>query len=383
MNTKSVRFGAVGDLTFGDHPMCVGFGAYSRFRREEPLFPFRAALPALQRAELLFGNLECAHSPLNLRQRDYHSAQMRGEPRILEALPQAGFKVVNLANNHSMQHGNEAFLDTVAMLERSGVGCCGLAADPQATRSQPLLVCHNGLSIGFLGYSLRPRQYFDHLPLYAEGHHDSMLLDVVELRRKADIVIVSVHWGEEFIQKPAPHEIKLARELVDAGATLILGHHPHVLRGIERYGNGCIVYSLGNFVCDMVWHDALRTSLIFQCELTANGVRDIRLVPVFINDDFQPTPLSGPAAARVLQDLARMTEKLSTAPVTDGAAANAAYTEQADTVLRHIRAKSHRFFLANFWRYPAGMLVQQLATFARNRIHERIFASQRSDAVAP
>ena len=122
--------------------------------------------------------------------------------------------------------------------------------------------------------------------------------------------MVSVHWGEEFIQEPAPSEIRLARRLVDAGATLVIGHHPHVLRGIERYGDGCIVYSLGNFVCDMVWDDTLRTSMVFECELTPAGVRDVRLVPVFINDDFQPSTADRKPRREELTEMASLGDQL-------------------------------------------------------------------------
>lgn len=372
MNRDTINFSAVGDLTLGDHPLCVGFGAFSRFRREDPLFPFRPSLDVLLRADMLFGNLECAHSTIGLRNADYHSVQMRGEARFLEALAAAGFKVVNVANNHSMQHGNSAFSDTVSMLERAGVQCCGLAGDDTAQWARPLIVQQNGLSVGFLGYSLRPRQYFEHVPLYAEGHPDSMVGDVEALRKRADVVIVSVHWGEEFIQEPAPHEIHLARRLADAGATLVIGHHPHVLRGIERRGNSCIAYSLGNFVCDMVWDDTLRTTLILQCELGADGVRKVDLVPAYINSDYQPEVLSGQRATAVLEDVARMSESLIGAVGTVEADANSEYARRADLVHRHIRSKSHRFFLSQIRRYPARMLVQQLATYARNRIHERV-----------
>jgi poly-gamma-glutamate synthesis protein (capsule biosynthesis protein) len=353
----------------------VGFGASSRFKDEEPLFPFRPSLQVLQRADLLFGNLECTHSPLDMRQRDYHSVQMRGEARLLEALPEANFKVLNVANNHSMQHGKSPFTDTVAMLERLGIGCCGEAADPNATSSRPLIVEKNGLRIGFLGYSLRPRQYFDHAPMYAEGHADNMIRDVADLRRETDVVVVSVHWGEEFIQEPAPSEIQLARRLVDAGATLVVGHHPHVLRGVERYRDGCIAYSLGNFVCDMVWDDTLRTTLVLECELTAAGVRDVRLVPFFINDEYRPVPLAGSRAERVLAEMAALEAQLKLLPATDDPEVNREYALRADAVHRQIRAKSHRFFVSRFWRYPAGMLIQQLATYTRNRLHERLVST--------
>ena len=124
----------------------------------------------------------------------------------------------------------------------------------------------------------------------------------------------------------------------------------------------------------MVWDDTLRTSGIFECELSPAGVRNVHFLPVFINDDFQPTPLSGLPAAQVLQDLAGMGRQLAAAPDTVSPEATAAYAERADIVLRHIRAKTHRFFRSNFWRYPAGMLVQQLVTYARNRVHERVIA---------
>jgi poly-gamma-glutamate synthesis protein (capsule biosynthesis protein) len=369
---RTIRLSAVGDLTLGDHPLCVGFGAFSRFRREEPLFPFSKSLDALRRADLLFGNLECAHSRLGLHESDYHSVQMRGEPRFIEALPAAGFKVVNVANNHSMQHGSEAFSDTVSSLERAGLKCCGIAADDSARHARPLVVQQNGLSVGFLGYSLRPRQYFEQVPPYAEGHPDEMVRDVEGLRKFTDVVVVSVHWGDEFIQEPAPHEILLSRRLADAGAALVIGHHPHVLRGIEQRGNSCIAYSLGNFICDMVWDDTLRTTVILECEIGPEGVRKVDLVPAFINKDFQPEVLSGAAAARVLDGIDELSARLPGALATDDPEANREYAQRADLIHRGIRAKSHRFFLSQFRRYPARMLVQQLATYARNRIHERL-----------
>lgn len=372
MNERTIRFSAVGDLTLGDHPLCVGFGAFSRFSTEEPLFPFRKSLDVLRRADLLFGNLECAHSHVGLRETDYHSVQMRGEPRFVEALPAAGFKVVNVANNHSMQHGNEAFSDTVSMLERAGVGCCGLAADQAARHARPLIVQQNGLTVGFLAYSLRPRQYFTQVPPYAEGQPEEMVQDVEELKKRTDVVVVSVHWGDEFIQEPAPREVLLARRLADAGAALVIGHHPHVLRGIERRGRSCIAYSLGNFVCDMVWDDTLRTTLILQCELGSDGVRAVELVPAYINSDFQPEILTDAAAERVLASVSAISERLAGAAATDDPEVNAEYARRADLVHRDIRARSHRFFLRHFRRYPARMVMQQLATYARNRIHERL-----------
>lgn len=371
MDNRVVRFGAVGDLTFGDHPLCVGFGAHSRFRREDPIFPFRRSLGVLQRSELLFGNLECTHSTLGLRRWNYHSVQMRGEPRVIEGLRSAGFRVLNVANNHSVQHGVDAFADTVSMLERSGIRCCGLAADPSARHAKPVVVTQNGLRVGFLGYSLRPRQYFEHIPPYAEGDPDSMVRDVEGLRAQVDAVVVSVHWGDEFIQDPSPSEIRLAHRLADGGATLVIGHHPHALRGIERHGTSHIVYSLGNFVCDMAWDDSLRTSMIFECLLTTEGAKDIRLVPVYINDDYQPEVLSGVTSASILDHVEQMSRRLTNSDRSAEPAIERDYAIAAELVLRDIRAKSQRFFLSRLSRYPPPLLVQQLTAYFTNRLRER------------
>lgn len=371
LGNRVVRFSAVGDLTLGDHPLCVGFGARSRFRREEPIFPFRPSLEVLQRSELLFGNLECTHSTNGLRRWNYHSVQMRGEARLIEGLHAAGFKVLNVANNHSVQHGVDAFADTVSMLERRGIQCCGVAADPSARHARPVVVITNGLRVGFLGYSLRPRQYFEHVPPYAEGEPDAMVRDIEGLRRKVDAVIVSLHWGDEFIQEPSPSEIHLAHRLADAGATLIIGHHPHALRGMERHGTTQIVYSLGNFVCDMAWDDSLRTSMIFECVLTAEGALDVRMVPVYINDDHQPEVLSGAAAVAVLDHVEQLSRRLAETARSAQPATERDYAAAAELSLRDIRSKSQRFFMSRLSKYPPPLLAQQLLTYLSNRLRER------------
>lgn len=369
----AVTFGAVGDLTFGDHPLCVGIGAFSRFRTEDPLFPFRPTLEVLRQCDFLLGNLECSHSAIGLRRWNYRSVQMRGEPRMLAGLRTAGFTVVNVANNHSMQHGDEAFRDTVAMVENSGIACCGVALPGSAAkRARPTIVRRNGLRIGVLGYSMRPRQYFEHTPLYAEGRPDEMLRDITTLRQTADAVVVSVHWGEEFVDEPSPSEVHLARQMVDAGAAIVIGHHPHALRCIECYGGGCIAYSLGNFVCDMSWDESLRISAVFRCELDASGARNAVLVPVRINDDYQPELLAAEPATAALRRLERLGAGLPKPGAVPHPGWEAQYARSAESCLRDIRAKSQAYFVANMRRYPMAILAQQLAGYAVNRLKERL-----------
>ena len=369
----SVVLHAVGDIALGDHPLCTGFGTHSRSRREPATFPFAHVMTTLATADLRFGNLECTLSERGLKRHDYHSVQMRGHAGYLAGLVDARFDVLNVANNHSMQHGPEPFSETLQMAKQAGIAICGVA---QRNASLPAIVTVNGLRVGFLGYSLRPRQYFSETPLYAEGSPDGISSDVRALRTASDIVVVSLHWGDEFIDRPSPADVQLAHEVVDAGADLIIGHHPHVLRGVERYGRGWIVYSLGNFVCDMLWEEELRETAICECRLSPSGVDDVRLIPVRINDDSQPVLLHGAAAARLEQRLAVLSAALTQGDAAfTGPHSTTEYEAAAYAAHSRQRSLSHRYFLRNAYRFPPRILAAQVATYVRNRLAERRWSS--------
>jgi len=365
MSDRACTLAAVGDLTFGDHPMSVGFGFRSthRGRPHGPLFAHVRSV--LLDADVRFGSLECTLSAEGLDPHDYHSVQMRGEPDDVFDLRDAGFDVVNHATNHSMQHGERPFLATVAALRAANVECCGLAdGSPEITR--PVRLERNGLRFAFLGYSLRPRQYFTRAPLYAEGRPDRMRQAVAQARPDADIVVVSVHWGEEFVLDPSPEEIALARSLIDAGADLVVGHHPHVFRGIERYGRGWIAYSLGNFVCDMDWEDRLRETAMVLFDCAADGVRGFRVEPVWIGKSYLPAPATGERREKILRRIEEMSSRVEAA----AAVSPEAYLATADAVLREHRRASQRHFLRSLPRYPKRLMAQHVLQWARNRWRE-------------
>jgi poly-gamma-glutamate synthesis protein (capsule biosynthesis protein) len=294
---------------------------------------------------------------------------MRGHAEYVQGLVEAGFQVLNVANNHSMQHGPEPFEDTVAMLQGVGIEVCGLRA---GDASKPVVLTVQNVRVAFLGYSLRPRQYFSNEPLYAEGRRDGILADVSAARAGCDVVAVSLHWGDEFIDRPSPADVGLAHDIVDAGASLVIGHHPHVLRGVERYGRGWIVYSLGNFVCDMLWSEELRQTAIAECHVTRGGVEAVRLLPVRINNQCQPVPLHGREAERLARRIADLSAALEDRRgLANAPAATADYDRDAYDAQRRQRARSHRYFLRNAYRYPPRILTAQLLTYARNRLAER------------
>ena len=370
MSSPSIQFSAVGDISLGDHPLCAGIGTQSKINNKTPDYPFNKIRNELHKAEILFGNLECTLSEAGKNPLDYHSVQMRGSPSNLSGLINAGFNIMNMANNHSMQHGETPFIETVKMLEKNNIKPCGVNFK-NFRKGIPVTLTVNEITVSFIGYSLRPRQYFESHPLYSEGYIDEITKDIQNIRDKTDVLIISLHWGDEFIERPSPEEIMLARNIIDAGADLILGHHPHVVRGIEKYNNGYIVYSLGNFVCDMLWDDSLRESFIFSCSLSKDGIKNIQITPVFINKNFQPEVLTGKAADLLIKKINKLSHELQNNELKDFDIQSKIYKQDADSVLKLIRRKSQLFFLSRIWSYPKFILFQQIKNYLRNRLMKK------------
>lgn len=369
MTNSFVSFSAVGDISFGDHPLCAGIGTHSKLKNKDPDFPFEKVKSEFQKADILFGNLECTLSRNCVEQNNYHSTQMRGQTEYINSLTNAGFTVLNHANNHSLQHGKQAFTETVNLVENSGIKMCGVNINDHC-KGLPEIIESNGLRIAFIGYSLRPRQYFEYTPLYTEGNSNNIRTDIENIKNDVDIVIISLHWGDEFILRPSPEEIKLAREIIDSGADLIIGHHPHVVRGIEKYKNGYIVYSLGNFVCDMVWDETLRQSIIFNCKIDKDGIRDIKLTPIYINNNCQPEILTGSSGDELINRISGLSESIVGNKLSDFDSQMNIYQSDADEILRITRKKSQVFFLSRLRSYPKLILVQQILSYIKNRINE-------------
>ncbi len=250
MSERSVVLHAVGDIMIGDHPLNAGRGAHSTFRSRPADFPFAHVASALGRADLAFGNLECTLSEHGLRPGDHRSMQLRGQISYAEALRHAGFSVLCVANNHSMQHGRQSFLETVDALRNAGVAVCGLAGTSYRT-VVPEVLERNGLRIVFLGWSLRPRGYFASDPLYAEGYTADMLNDVRTARERHDCVVVTLHWGDEFVERPSPAEVEFAHDVMDAGADLLIGHQRDTTGNVRPDGEVFAYHAVKVFKRDL------------------------------------------------------------------------------------------------------------------------------------
>lgn len=248
MSTKALKIVAVGDLSFN--------GRFHRLLdRHGPEYPFRQVLRHWDGADLRFGNLE---SPLTARPKVSASkCTLRGAARAIESLQHARLDFVSIANNHMMDFGPEGMAETCDKLDAVGIAHAGAGNDGKAA-CEPATLIRNGQIIGLLAYC----DVEQDSPLYAGQNRPGVaplrlpacLQQVRELRPHVDWLIVQLHWGQEMAQIPSPEQRDWASRLADAGADLVLGHHPHVLQSMEVINGVPVFYSLGDFLfSDMYW----------------------------------------------------------------------------------------------------------------------------------
>jgi hypothetical protein len=229
---------AVGDVGI------VG-SARSRAVREGWDAPFAALRPALAAAGLGFANLEF---PVGARDwvRAGRSDEFFHDAEVPAALARAGVHVVSLANNHMMDCGERGLARTLETCRAAGLACVGAGPDLEAAR-QPARFERGGRRIVVLAYAATvgdaagPGQ-----PGVAPLDPSLIAADLARWRAEADVLVVSAHWGSMYVDYPPPRVTEMARAIVDAGADVILGHHPHVLQGVERRGRAAVLYSLGD-----------------------------------------------------------------------------------------------------------------------------------------
>jgi poly-gamma-glutamate synthesis protein (capsule biosynthesis protein) len=312
---RRVSFAAVGDIQLG-----------MALRAEDELpggDPFAFVHPPLD-ADLTVGNLEGPIAwPWAEEARGAHGPHLRQPPNAARYLRAAGFDLVSLANNHVLDYGIPPVAGTLAALRRAGVDAAGAWEDP-AARFQPILRTVNGLTVGFLSYTMW-LNVADGRETIGLGHFktDDAAAEIAALRPYVDFVVVLVHWETENDHFTYGSNRRLAHQLVDAGADVVLGHHAHVLKGLEWYRGALIAYSLGNFVFGAV-RGPLAESGVLRFELVEGfdgrrSVRDVRFVPVSLDGPRSiPRVASGRRAARILALLRRIARPLATLVDRDG-----------------------------------------------------------------
>jgi hypothetical protein len=318
MNKEPITFVGAGDVIID---------------REQPETVFRHVAGVLQSADIAYVNMEQVLSDKGTpdpRQAVYGSSKM------IDAYTKTNIDVVSVATNHIGDWGTEALLDTLANLKTAGVAYCGAGAN-RAEAWKPAILERKGTKVGFLNFctvhlpeyaatettpglaALKVWTIYDRVdfqpatpPLVVSITHKDDLAALVEavknLKAQVDVVILCMHWGQHILPAVIPdYCIEIGHAAVDAGADVVLGHHTHILKGIEVYKGKAIFYSLGNFVLELgphmrdhkhvgmldklyrvkSWHDRRKT-MIAKAVIEDGTIARVSYIPCYERDDKEP-----------------------------------------------------------------------------------------------
>jgi poly-gamma-glutamate capsule biosynthesis protein CapA/YwtB (metallophosphatase superfamily) len=299
----------VGDIMLGRH---VGERAAAA---GHPAYALRPMTRRLRLADITVGNLE---STLSAEGSPTQDDAFAADPRVRRGLRPAGFDALSLGNNHSGDYGDAALVRTVDHLARAGdLRPFGAGADLADAR-RPVVLRRHGTSFGFLAFntigetpeagprtpgansvSMPPRTG----PL-DRAELRRVLRDVRRLDRRVSVVVVLPHWGTQYTERPEPIQEYVARRLVQAGADLVVGGHPHWVQGASLIGDALVVHSLGNFVFDMTTPET-NEGLVLEATYWGDELKGVRFVPYRIGADYAPRVVPHAAADRLFANFWR------------------------------------------------------------------------------
>ncbi len=318
---------AIGDIMFTDKVIssCGTGGADDLFQHTRSI---------LLKSDFTIGNLETPLSNRSALVAHPGKAFVFCAPQeFARSLRFGGVNIVSLANNHMMDYGLPALSDTMQTLQSHGVLYTGAGRD-LAEASRPLICEAKGLKIAFLAFTYAfPAK--KNAPGCCPCNLVFMQKQIRAVKESGHLVIVSIHHGIEYVDYPNRYIMSLFRGAADAGANVVLGHHPHVVQGLEVYKNTLIVYSLGNFISDYSDKDVRRESyrrtaltyftahppdindlrttetFILTCTLHRNGLSDYTLTPVKSGQDYQALLMDEQEAEIFLNRVKVLSDKFS------------------------------------------------------------------------
>lgn len=261
----------------GDVMLARIIGHLAREKHDLTL-PFRDLAPLMSAADISFLNLESLFCD---RGKPSETGMVfKAEPEMIAALKAAGIDVVSTANNHSRDRGDYGLEYNLKWLAQNGILAAGTGETAAKAHEGVVLVRH-GVRFGFLAYvqDQTNGNYKDHDDRICDMDIPRLQQDVAAMKARAGVIVVSMHAGLEYWTKVHPIQTKFARAAIDAGAKVVVGHHPHVIQPWERYGSGVIFYSLGNLVFDQFDRKQTREGLLAEVVFAGAEIKDVRTIP--------------------------------------------------------------------------------------------------------
>lgn len=288
-------------------------------KHRPPEYPWGNTLSLFEDADINICNLECVISdrgrPWSATSKVFH---FRSDAKNIEVLKAAGIDMVSLANNHALDFEYDALQETIRLLHDSAIGFAGAGEDlvaassPYIREAEEERVAFIAITDNEPGWAATERPGVFYVPVGPEDERAEVLFDLVtETKKRAELLIVSAHWGPNWGYQPPPEHVPFAHALIDAGADIIFGHSGHVFRGIELYRDKPIIYCAGNFVDDYAVDEVERNdeSFIFSVEERRGRIERLRLYPTVIGY-FQANLAAGARQKRIAEKMRRLCDEL-------------------------------------------------------------------------
>lgn len=346
---ETVKLAFVGDVMCGDSFSLLGRGAASMIERYGDDFVPEATARLLRSHDLVLGNIECVLSDVGRREYSLRRLHMRGRPQTAFLLAQWGFTVGNVANNHILEQGLSAAADTVEQIKKAGLEVigCGPSGDFRKGGTRLTRMVLKGQVFYLAGICLRQEQY----AFEGDGALEDVLNEIRKVRREepSAFVILSVHWGDELIEYPSVQQRQLADRLEKAGVHLVIGHHPHVVQGIDAREDALIAYSLGNFIFDSS-SDKTSWSVLLSMEVKDSQFCSWKAIPIVRGEDFRPFPAPDERRSFYEQEIARR-NRLACEAIENTALYDREYRRRVSVYCQESRRNLRRNLFRRFFRF--------------------------------
>ena len=283
---EPIRMIAVGD-------MMLGRFVETLMNRHGEEYPFENISNLIDGQDIVFGNLEGPIATNHVQTPDF-TTNFSFDPTVSNLLKEQGFSIVSLANNHTLDKGEDVFLQTQKYLEEAGIAYFGNPRNESDMYRYATNIKDRDLV--FLGFNEAVNPFFN----------EQQALETVLTESDEVFLIVSMHWGTEYMLESNDFQKEFAHKLIENGADLVIGHHPHVTQEVEVYENKMIFYSLGNFIFDQYFSVDVEQGLTFEMTLDKN-LATFKLIPIQSKRS-QPEIMTGEARQKWLDGLASRVE---------------------------------------------------------------------------
>jgi poly-gamma-glutamate synthesis protein (capsule biosynthesis protein) len=303
---NKIKIACVGDIMCGDSFYAIGHGVASSLDKYGNKFLPSEILDILSGHDVILGNVEAPLSNKNRKNYVLRSLHMHGRKESAGYLADWGLTVANIANNHILEHGIDTAIDTVHNLQQAGIRTIGAGKEKLFQNELQIeeIICGEYV-LAFIGVCLRQEKY-----AFSGGTELEAILEAIkDLSSQGKIVCISIHWGDEFMDRPSIQQKDIAKKMTEAGARLIIGHHPHVVQGIENINGGLVAYSLGNFIFDSFLSDT-KWSLILSITISEKEEIHWEYIPIEKDDEHRPQITKGACREKLELEIKRRCDLL-------------------------------------------------------------------------